>query len=128
MLLDRLCMALSVAAISVPASAQQLTIIPGIRASMRPVSHHVPMGQPVWTRFSIENVGDQPITLTVPGAYDPFSGGWPTRAACFQWWFSSSCDSYYGVRAALGGARRLPARLGSPNSSGRPAQQCWHHA
>lgn len=67
MLINRLCVTLSVAVLSVTASAQQITIIPGIRAVLRPVSHHIPMGQPVWIRFSIENISDEPITLTVPG-------------------------------------------------------------
>lgn len=52
---------------SAQAAAQPANLIPGIRAELRPVSHHVQIGQPVWVRFSIENVADEPITLTVPG-------------------------------------------------------------
>jgi cyclophilin family peptidyl-prolyl cis-trans isomerase len=31
------------------------------------MAYHVPVGQPVWVLFSIENLSDEPITLTVPG-------------------------------------------------------------
>lgn len=39
----------------------------GVRAEVRPLSHNVPTGQPVWIRFSLENTTDQPVTLSVPG-------------------------------------------------------------
>lgn len=58
---------LAVLAGSVSTLAQPIGLIPGIRAELHPVSHQVPMGQPVWVRFSIENTSDEPITLTVPG-------------------------------------------------------------
>jgi cyclophilin family peptidyl-prolyl cis-trans isomerase len=47
---------------------QVIDPIPGLHASIRPMSHHVPLGQPVWIRFSIENTTLEPITLTVPGS------------------------------------------------------------
>lgn len=42
--------------------------IPGIRAHLQPKSYFVPLGSPVYVQFSIENVSDKPVTLTVPGA------------------------------------------------------------
>ena len=46
---------------------QPQALIPGIKAEVRPYSHYIPLGQPVWARFYLENVKDEPITLTVPG-------------------------------------------------------------
>lgn len=54
-------------AAAVATAAQPVMPILGLRAELRPVSHHVPVGQPVWVRFSIENTTPKPITLTVPG-------------------------------------------------------------
>lgn len=54
-------------ALAIPTAAQSVMPIPGLRAELRPVSHHVPVGQPVWVRFSIENTTPEPITLRVPG-------------------------------------------------------------
>ena len=59
--------ALAIFAFVQPAPAQEDHHIPGIRASLRPASYHIPIGQPVWIRFSIENTTHEPITLTVPG-------------------------------------------------------------
>lgn len=39
-----------------------------VHAELHPVSPRIPVGQPVWVRFSIENRGSQATTLTVPGA------------------------------------------------------------
>ena len=39
-----------------------------LRARLRPVSHHVPVGYPVWMQFWVENGSDDPVTLRVPGA------------------------------------------------------------
>ncbi len=38
-----------------------------VRAHLRPITHHFPVGQPVWVQFSIENLGDEQVTLNVPG-------------------------------------------------------------
>ena len=46
---------------------QPQALLPGIRAEVRPYSNYIPLGQPVWARFYLENVKDEPITLTVPG-------------------------------------------------------------
>lgn len=48
--------------------SQVINPIPGLHASIKPISHHVPLGQPIWIRFSIENATAEPITLTVPGS------------------------------------------------------------
>lgn len=37
----------------------------GLRAMVKPVSQHVPLGRPVWVHFTIENTTDEPVTLTV---------------------------------------------------------------
>lgn len=42
-------------------------VIPGLRAQVRLLSTPTQVGKPVWAQFSIENVTDEPITLTVPG-------------------------------------------------------------
>ncbi len=63
-------MLLLMATVATPlaSSGQVIHPIPGLRASIKPISHHVPLGQPVWIRFSIENTTPEPITLTVPGS------------------------------------------------------------
>lgn len=48
------------------AAGQPVSAIPGIRATLRPISYRVPQGLPVWIRFSVENTTNEPITLTVP--------------------------------------------------------------
>lgn len=47
---------------------QHFGVIPSVRAQIRPVSSQIPLGQPVLIRFSVENTGNEPLTLTVPGA------------------------------------------------------------
>src|SRR3972149_5561410 len=42
--------------------------IPGIQAHLRATSQHVPINHPIWVQFSIENMSDEPVTLTVPGS------------------------------------------------------------
>lgn len=42
--------------------------IAGIHASIKPLTYHVPVGQPVLATMLIENTSDKPVTLTVPGA------------------------------------------------------------
>lgn len=59
--------ALLVLATAMPAFAQENSLFPGLRARVEPVSRVVPVGKPVWVRFRIENISDEPITLTVPG-------------------------------------------------------------
>ncbi len=49
------------------AYAQSISPLMDVRAEVRPVSYHFPVGQPVWVRFTIENVSDEPVTLQVPG-------------------------------------------------------------
>ena len=61
---NRICLLLA-ATVSLPAAAQPMSVLPGVRAELRPVSPQIPMGQPVWIRFSIHNMGDEPVTLTV---------------------------------------------------------------
>ena len=41
--------------------------VPGLRAQIRPVASQIPLGQPVWVRFLVENTTNEPITLIVPG-------------------------------------------------------------
>ena len=48
------------------ANAQPQRPASALRASLRPASYYVPMGSPVWVTFTIENMGDEPITLAVP--------------------------------------------------------------
>jgi len=52
---------------SLPAEGEPNTSLPGIRAHIRLNSANVPLNQPVWVSFSIENEGSEAITLTVPG-------------------------------------------------------------
>lgn len=52
---------------STAASAFASGSVMGVRASMKPASYQVPLGQPVWVRFCVENLGPEPVTLTVPG-------------------------------------------------------------
>ncbi len=40
--------------------------VPGILTHLRPVAYRIPIGQPVWVLFAVENTTDEPITLTVP--------------------------------------------------------------
>ncbi len=47
-----------------PARSQ---IIPGLRAHVRLLSTPTQVGKPVWAQFIIENMTDEPVTLTVPG-------------------------------------------------------------
>ncbi len=42
--------------------------IVGLRAKIKPMMYHVPVGQPVWATMTIENALDESVTLTVPGA------------------------------------------------------------
>lgn len=42
--------------------------IPGVHCHVRLKSCPTPVGQPVWAYFYIENGGNEPITLTVPGS------------------------------------------------------------
>jgi cyclophilin family peptidyl-prolyl cis-trans isomerase len=39
----------------------------GVRASLRLDARQVPLNQPVWAHFAIENLSQEPVTLTVPG-------------------------------------------------------------
>jgi len=45
----------------------RVPLIPGLRAQVRLLSTPTQVGKPVWAQFSIENMTDEPITLTVPG-------------------------------------------------------------
>ncbi len=54
---------LSVAALGAEPGAP----IAGLRAHLMPASYQVPLGQPVWVLFAIENTTAEPITLSVPG-------------------------------------------------------------
>lgn len=53
--------------VSAPCLGQRLDSHHGVRAVLRPASFHVPLGQPVWVTFSIENMTHDPITLSVLG-------------------------------------------------------------
>jgi len=48
------------------AAAQQE--ISGIHARIKPLAYHIPVGRPVMATMLIENMSDNPVTLTVPGA------------------------------------------------------------
>lgn len=39
----------------------------GVKARLTLATSHVPLNQPVWAHFSVENITDEPVTLTVPG-------------------------------------------------------------
>ena len=67
MALSRLYITFVLTACCAAASASPDGAISGIRAHLMPASYHVPVGQPVWVLFAIENTTDEPITLTVPG-------------------------------------------------------------
>ncbi|MGB0716973.1 MAG: peptidylprolyl isomerase [Phycisphaerae bacterium] len=49
------------------AAAQDSDPLSMLRAKLVPKSYIVPVGSPVWVRFAIENDGDEPVSLTVPG-------------------------------------------------------------
>ncbi|MGD2109356.1 MAG: peptidylprolyl isomerase [Phycisphaerae bacterium] len=49
------------------APAQPVNPLLEVRAELRPVSYHFAVGQPVWVRFTIENLSDDAVTLQVPG-------------------------------------------------------------
>lgn len=56
------------AAFSCASAAAQPSVGPeGLRASIRFSATHVPLGQPVWATFSLENHTAQAVTLIVPG-------------------------------------------------------------
>jgi len=48
-------------------AAQPFGVLPGVRAHVEPASLTIPVGKPVWVRFAIENLTDEPVTLSVPG-------------------------------------------------------------
>lgn len=72
MLIRRFLPTLTAVLFAFPGSAktQPAAPVPGVEAHIRPVSRHVPMNQPIWVKFLIENTSNEPITLTVPGT-DP---------------------------------------------------------
>lgn len=39
----------------------------GVKARLVLATRHVPLNQPVWAHFSVENISGEPVTLTVPG-------------------------------------------------------------
>ena len=50
-----------------PVLAQHPDATPAIRLHLTPDSLHFPVGQPVWVMFAVENITEEPLTLTVPG-------------------------------------------------------------
>ena len=52
--------------LSSPSLGQRLAPASSIKLGLRPVSYNVPMGQAVLTQFSLSNMTDESITLTVP--------------------------------------------------------------
>lgn len=50
-----------------PAAAQIMSEVSGVQARVRLESFQVQVGKPVWARFVIENMSDEPVTLMVPG-------------------------------------------------------------
>lgn len=58
---------LTLAAMCAPLAAQPAGPLHGLRAMVRPISRHVPIGHPVRVSFLIENTTGEVITLTVPG-------------------------------------------------------------
>jgi len=62
------CLLGAILAVHATATAQSLPPprLPGLHAELRPYSHRVPAGSPVWVTFRIENTSSEPITLTVP--------------------------------------------------------------
>lgn len=110
---------------SAPVLGQVANVIAGIRAELRPVSHYVPMGQPVWVRFSIENFSGEPITLTVPGAEPEIPS--PETGLPLAHVFSNSLSSAVTLTTASGRrweepvgyvpGSRAPILMIAPNSS-----------
>lgn len=49
----------------VPVFAQEHGPFAGVKARVEPLSRVIPIGQPVWVWFTIENTTDKPVTLTV---------------------------------------------------------------
>jgi peptidyl-prolyl cis-trans isomerase B (cyclophilin B) len=105
-----------VLALAMPAQAQPLEAIPGLRATMRPISHHVPQGQPVWVRFCIENVSPKPITLTVPGTRPEIPS--PEVGLPLSHLFSGG--SVAGVTVVTGSGRRWEQPVGYRPASEAP--------
>lgn len=59
---------LLLAGVTSSALAQTMAGVSAVRARLTLASYQVPVGQPVWAYFAIENTADDPVTLTVPGA------------------------------------------------------------
>lgn len=108
MRLHRFLWILAVAVCCTLATAQEMNLIPGIRATLRPKSYYVPTGQPVWMQFIIENETDEPITLTVPGTEPEVPS--PEMGLPLAHLFSGGTTS--GVRVTTGSGRRWEKPVG----------------
>ncbi len=116
--------ALAAVVVTTPALAQQLNVIPGIRAELRPVSPQVPTGQPVWIRFVIENVSAEPATLRVPGT-DPEIPS-PESGLPISHVFSGSSSSALSVTTESG--RRWEEPMGYRRPSHTPILMVAPHS
>ena len=72
MRIDRVCLALAFVLPTLNlwggrAIAQDADVLSSIKPQIVPRSYIMPVGSPVWVRFSVENDSDEPVSLTVPG-------------------------------------------------------------
>lgn len=116
MRLSAICTTTALITCSVPVWGQPISFIPEIRAELRPVSPQVPTGQPVWVRFSIENISNEPVTLTVPGTEPEIPS--PEAGLPLAHVFSGSSASPVTVTTEVG--RRWEQPMGYKASSHAP--------
>lgn len=108
-----------------PALGDQADGAAAVRAHIRLTSPQVALGQPVWVQFSIENVSDKPITLTVPGTEPEiplpevglplshvFSGGAAGTVA-----ITTESNRRWDQPVGYRGAPQAPILLIAPNST-----------
>lgn len=67
MRLSKILTAGAIAALAASAAAEPKDVGTGVKARINLATRHVPLNQPVWAHFTIENTTNDPITLTVPG-------------------------------------------------------------
>lgn len=116
MRLSAICTTTALITCSVPVWGQPISFIPEIRAELRPVSRQVPTGQPVWMRFSIENISNEPVTLTVPGTEPEIPS--PEAGLPLAHVFSGSSASPVTITTEVG--RRWEQPMGYKPSSRAP--------
>ncbi len=111
---NRLCIASLIGLCCVPAFGQRISRIAAIKPELRPVSYEVPVGQPVWVRFTLRNTADESITLTVPGTEPAIPS--PESGLPIEHVFSGGVDSGFSIITSSGrrweepSGYRLPTR------------------